>query len=218
MGIKSTFFLFSLTLLIQWELPALVFANQSAPSQQPVASIPEPQPPAENPHPAVTPLDKKRVAFAEKTIELLLKKPWPVSPSDASGKIDQDKTNKSLDCLASVACFGKDKAFLNELIAIQKNDGLVTEFRHVHIIPWSMDQYLNLNGAKIAATQDTMKGPQVKPDEYMIHVYVKMNKTEGWYHLDIILTENQKEEIFLRSFFLTPMGYDGVKLPPGTVC
>jgi hypothetical protein len=62
---------------------------------------------------------------------------------------------------------------------------------------------------------ETMRGPQLKADEYMMHVYVRFEKTNGWHHLDVIVTEDKAGNVFLRHFFLMPMQSE---MPPGVVC
>lgn len=195
------------------------------------SKIAPPQPPAENPHSPVTQIDKARVAFAEQSIQLFLMKKLDVK-ADAKNKSDYQ--NKNLACLKNVKCYGKDKAFLSNLETVQKM-GLISEIRHAHLIPWALEQYQkNLNGVSLQQGSEkdielppghqehhaeefapvAMPIPKLKKDEYMVHVYAQIGY--AWYHVDVVMSENKKGELFLRYFFATPMPF--AKLPPGVVC
>ncbi len=187
-----------------------------------VRSLP-PEPPATNPHPPVTELDKKRVKFAEQAIALLLKnKPSPL----LQPKPNQPFPNfldKNLNCLQTIGCIKKDTAFTNEILTFHAQYGEVMEFRHSHVIPWSIEKFNGKTETKTITPSKpfggiAMSGPILKTDEYMVHAYVKFNKTEGWYHLDIILSEDKNGDLCLRHFFTTPMPSANTQLPPGVVC
>ncbi len=191
------------------------------------ASPAPPQAPASNPHPPQSKQDIARVKFAEESVKMLL-----MQTLDSKLQMsDFDKSpafeNKTLNCLKNIACYEKDKRFVNELLKLQAQDGLVIEIKHAHIIPWSMKR-MNIRSSvpvqtpgkneKTKAPFSGMEGPSLNPDEFMVHIYAKFDKNQRWYHLDVILTEDQKGNIFLRHFYAIPMPYIEEHLPPGAVC
>jgi hypothetical protein len=186
------------------------------------AKMAAPTPPAENPHPPATAFDKKRVAFAEQVIELLLKKDLPSTfkPSQ-QGQPPNGFTDKSLACLQDAVCYGKDAAFVNELLFFRETYGKIVETRHMHLIPWSLDEFSGHRPAESPPRSadmgmaKPMQGPQLQSDEYMTHVYVRFDKAIGWHHVDVILTEDKDGNIFLRHLFIMPMQ---TEMPPGVVC
>jgi hypothetical protein len=186
------------------------------------AKMAPPSPPAENPHPPITAEDKKRVAFADQVIALLLKKDLPASLTPSQpGQPPNGFSDKSLACLQDEACYGKDAAFVNELLFLRETYGKAVETKYVHVIPWSFDKF---KGGVAADTHhssaelrmaEPMPGPQLKADEYMMHVYIRFEKAGAWHHLDVIVTEDKAGNISLRHFFVMPM-YS--QMPPGVVC
>ncbi len=190
------------------------------------AKMAPPSPPAENPHPPVTAEDKKRTTFADQVIEILLKKDFPATlMPPQQGQPPNGFINKSLACLQDAACYGKDAAFVNELLSYREAYGKIVETRHTHIIPWSFDKFQTLQGhaaaeeppppANRGGMAKPMLGPQLKADEYMMHVYVRFDKAGGWHHLDVIVSEDNVGNVSLRHFFIMPMQSE---MPPGVVC
>jgi len=192
------------------------------------AKMAPPSPPAENPHPPATVEDKKRVAFAEQAVEALLKKDLPTSLERSKpGQTPQGFSDKDLSCLRDAGCYDKDAAFVNELLSLRTTFGKAVEAKHAHIIPWSFEKFLGTSRNKAAAEEpppaSTMYragarpvlGPQPKDDEYMVHVYVRFDRSGDWHHVDAILTEDKAGNVFLRHFFIMPMQSE---MPPGVVC
>lgn len=211
----------------------VIFAFLSMGQAQPPANTPlreasmvrslPPEPPATNPHPPVTEIDKKRVKFAEQAITLLLKnKPSPLlqpKPNQPSPSF----INKNLSCLQTISCIEKEVAFTNEVLTFHAQYGEVVELKHSHVIPWSIEKFNSKTETKPVTSSRpvggiAMSGPILKADEYMVHTYVKFNKAEGWYHLDIILSEDKNGDLYLRHFFTMPMPSTNSQLPPGVVC
>ncbi len=194
-----------------------------------------PEPPKENPHPAITEADKKRVAFAEEAVSLLLKQPLPKEVSKLSLPASLPPfQRKDLNCLKCVSCYAKDTSAVSELITLQKEHGTILEIRHAHVIPWSYEQFQRNQAASTAKTKmsvdnsrrkrelkDTalsMRVPKLQPDEYMVHLYARLSETYRWYHVDVILSEDEKGQIFLRHFFVLEMPTNESQLPPGVRC
>lgn len=211
--IKKTMFHGLLATLVLWSVCAS-------------AKMAPPAPPAENPHPPITAEDKKRVAFADQAVALLLKQGLPSSLKPSQSPPAQNVFNdKNLACLQDAACYGKDAAFVNELLFYRDTYGKIAETRHTHVIPWSFEKFLGKpqGGAAAEAPPPSadmgmaapMRGPQLKADEYMMHVYVQFDKTLGWHHVDVIVTEDKAGNISLRHFFIMPMM---AEMPPGVVC
>ena len=181
-----------------------------------------PQPPLENPHPPVTEADKKRVSFAENVVRQLLMKDYPPvvygkppSPPPTVFFLDKD-----LLCLQTPSCWQKDYFFVSEVAGLKQQYGTLEEIRFAHVIPWAFEQFQAGKKAEQLIKKDMaatlMPAPVLKSDEYMIHIYAKWSGR--WHHLDVIVTENAKGEIFLRHFFSTPMPLDDSQLPPGVKC
>ncbi|HEX5036075.1 MAG TPA: hypothetical protein VFX30_02850 [bacterium] len=186
------------------------------------AKMAPPSPPVENPHPPATVEDKKRAAFADQVIEILLKKDLPASlkPSQ-TGQPPNDFTGKNLGCLQDAACYGKDAAFVNELLFFRDTYGKAVETKHTHVIPWSFDKFRGGAAAEAPppsadmGMSELMRGPRIKADEYMMHVYIRFDKAGAWHHLDVIVNEDKAGNLFLRHFFVMPMQSE---MPPGVVC
>lgn len=125
---------------------------------------------------------------------------------------------------------------------IRAKYGNKIEIRHPHVIPWSFQAFeKNQQAAKVApptpsepvipeveaqakrapsivAAESSMPRPQLKPDEFMVHAYVKYEGDPLWHHLDVILTEDSAGHLALRGFFDVVMPQDHGSLPPGVVC
>ncbi len=202
-----------------------------APDQQDLSGI------AYNPHPPVTDADKKRVAFAELVVNILLRPKEEITAQEAAPQIyDTPDKNFNLDqnCLIQNECRQKTAglaAYQNDIFA---KYGSLIEFRHAHIIPWSFEKFQN--AAKTAAAKDSapplpphpqmvaqnktvepMPGPDLKSDEYMIHVYAKFNN-KVWYHLDVIVSEDAAGKMTFRRFYIFELPRGGSQMPDGVVC
>lgn len=111
---------------------------------------------------------------------------------------------------------------------IKANYGPGIEIRHPHVIRWSFQNFQkNRNLAaepppKIAAARSVamlpMQAPQLKPDEYMVHVYAKFASDPRWHHLDVIMSEDASGQLSRRGFFSIPIPDSSHKLPHGVVC
>lgn len=215
-SLRATF-LFLFTLFI---LP------HPAQSEMQTAKMAAPQPPEQNPHPPQSAEEIKIVKFAEEAVQILLTQSLPSSLKKTDTGTVESFQNKSLECLKNIDCYTKDLPFVNELIRLQETNGKITEVRHPHLIPWSMKR-MNMRSstsntkkvsADFAPVPNQLKAPQLKADEFMVHMYVKFDKSERWYHLDAILAQDAQGKIFLRYFYTLPMPSSGGKLPPGAVC
>jgi len=201
------FFVFS----IQLQFLGYVFAGASMP----------PQPPSVNPHPPVTALEKKAVSLAEIVLKTLLSKPEFATKSRQSAS--PLYINKNPDCLARTSCWQKDADFVANLGAILSENGKVVQWQHAHVIPWSLNAKLKNSKADTPPQEEIMPpdfpmSPKLKDDEYMVHVYVLYEKSDRWYHLDLILSQDEKGEPVLRYIYTVPMPDLGQQLPEGVVC
>lgn len=117
--------------------------------------------------------------------------------------------------------------------AIKGKYGPQTEIRHPHVIPWSFEKFkANQKGnsaaqppaeppavAKMApGAMAPMPAPQLKPDEYMVHAYVKFTDSPAWYHVDVIMSEDADGKLVLRDFFKMAIPQSPSHMPPGVVC
>ena len=110
------------------------------------------------------------------------------------------------------------------------------ELMHAHVIPWSWEQYIKEQSnqeldpnviveAQIVSAEPywvpmapKAKPPKLKPDEFMVHAYVRFPGNPHWHHLDVVLTEDRHGHLGLRGFYATPIPVQGGHLPPGVVC
>lgn len=183
-----------------------LFAFQLAPEQ----------PPVENPHPAVSEADKKRVAFAELVIKHLQ---TPQDPLKEKSTIDfrtKVQLNISEKCLLSAECINQaDKNGYLKTFKVQFN--LLKTYKHVHIIPWSFEKFQNqhihknqptasaevklpseppdnasLSKPKIRAEDFPNRVvPEMLPGEYMIHSYVLFYQQNPGNNRQIISSEDE---------------------------
>lgn len=194
-------------------------------------------PPAANPHPPVTELDKKRVAFAELAIQSLLMTPLPADDPKKPATVDfYSPLNSHFDldetCLKDPTCLEKNEVLIAYVKAIKRQHLHLKEIRFTHIIPWSMEKYLKNKsatttpaisqgdpGKSMKASMTVMpSAPAQKDDEYMFHTYAQ-NGDGVWYHVDVFVTEDAKGQLKFRHFYLTPMApAGGGHLPDGVVC
>ncbi len=203
------------------------------------------KPPAQNPHAPQNAAEKKRVAFAIQAVNLHLKKmpfqllsKWPPVYRPSYQSNTKSFLNKDQNCLSQPACVKKDVAYHDELIWFHSQLGPVVETKFAHVIPWSWKNFKNNQDTKIKkspppadAVMDSdapdhyavlphgMTPPNLKADEFMVHIYARFkDKGTQWYTLDVILSENEKGEVFLRHFYAVPMPDVGTSLPPGVDC
>lgn len=205
-----------------------------------LANIANPAPPKENPHPPKTEQDKKRVQFAQKVIEEILMKNESYVKECCKDRKDQSFIHlneiNNLDynyklsesCLLKKDCVSQKMSASSQDVFIKKNFGLLSEYRHTHIIPWSFENFSQNkkgNQKKEAHLEDTpakllpsMPRPKLAKDEYMIHSYVVFLNEKGWYHLNLIVSEDEKGNIEFRRFYLIEMPFKGASFPDGVVC
>jgi hypothetical protein len=141
---------------------------------------------------------------------------------------------KDAACLRVASCWKKDAAFAANIQSIVGSRGRIVETHHAHIIPWSMNNFQRHKGhhhhgkhhgltstGHAARVLDEapmqMKAPNLKHDEFMVHVYVRFQRA-GWHHLDVVMTEDAAGHPKVRYFFTTRMVSRGGSLPPGVVC
>jgi hypothetical protein len=199
---------------------ALLFALGTA-----HAKMAPPRPPATNMHAPVTKADKARVALATDAIKRFWQSDLPKAFAKLSSKYVYSFQSKDARCIKSKACFSKDINFGAELKRLRSTYGKVVEYRHAHIIPWSWKKFMRnrkqgksdkaARKRKSKMRMHQMVAPQLAPDEYMVHVYVRFSGVGGWHHMDVILSEDAKGKPSLRHFFATPMRS---KMPPGVKC
>lgn len=205
---------------VLFALTVLSFASQ--------ARLTEPKPPADNPHTPTTVADIKRVDFAKLVIAKLLQSnlygpdttvdtKWVNSPAMAF--------EISETCLKSNACLLKNEDLKKFIHAIQNKVGNLQEVKHTHIIPWSFHNFHKSprkRGAhKTLIKMDSLNpmiSPKLKPDEFMMHSYVRFDKSSRWHHFDVIVSEDAQGNLEWRGFFVTVMPYDSGSLPPGVKC
>lgn len=199
-----------------------------------------PKPPKINPHEPQTELEKKIVAVALQSVNLILKNDHKKEYTYPNN----DFMNKTAACLNRADCLLQDKKFLNEVYGLQEKYGLIKTVKHAHIIPWSWVNYKAYQdatqtpkstlGGKTGMAQDTVQSakpkshgygliqnmavPDLKNDEFMVHIYVQYDKSSRWHHLDVIMSLNDKGEPVVRHFFSVPMPEKTNDLPPGVVC
>ena len=186
-----------------------------------------PSPPGQNPYPPTSAQDKLRVETAVAAIDAVLRK-VPAVEWLAKGVGSHAFVAKDLSCLKSAACWQADVAFAQNIRGMQSQMGQVSEIRFPHVMPWTMRNFEKNRAlgedmpstGKLApmapARRRAPVAPQLLPDEYMVHVYARAAHG-GWYHLDVIMTEDAQGKPAVRYFFATPMvSYS--KLPPGVVC
>ncbi len=203
------------------------------------AELEEVLPPKENPHPAVTEADKKRVAFAEEAIALFLREPLPKKwakqkPSTVAFTAVGSSQNKDLVCMKKVACYGKEKRFIEELAWIHQLRGTIVEVRHSHVVPWAFRQFqqhqsnlkpqskeahrpdsASTGPASSIDTRSAAEGQDearpigrvipLGPDEYVVHSYVRFSQDARWYHLDVVMSEDPQGHLVLRHFNIAEM-------------
>ena len=197
-----------------------------------LAKVKAPEPPAQNPHAAVTPADKARVEAATLAINTFLagtvSQAWLRESVDYKGLGTLRYADKDLRCLRSARCWRTDTAFGMNISAILKSRGKLVEFRYPHVIPWSMKNFKKHQGMhhhhhgskahlrKSARKFDEqpMAAPALKHDEFMVHLYARFENT-GWQHVDVIMTEGKDGKPAVRYFFATTMRPN---LPPGVRC
>jgi len=203
-----------------------------------------PEPPEQNPHPPQTPEDIRRVAFAEDAARRMLGQSLSLNAGGSNETKPGDYfQNKDAACLLRSECYQRDGLFVRELIQIQNLYGSFSDFRHAHVIPWSVQnlpvppvvpenppntphsRIPELDSAKDvappqggASLSEAAMGPQLKPGEFMVHIYAKSSKTGAWNHLDVILVEDAQGNVFLHHFYTIPMPPKYGTLPPGVVC
>lgn len=190
---------------------------------------PEPEPPKTNPNPPRSKKDQARVDFALKMAKQFLGTSHTLQIDPENKTYGQFKS-KDLTCINDSKCWQKDISFLRELKVLQSR-GLMRNPTHAHLIPWALENYEKRQKAhekndqtkemtkpSIVSKSIAIMGPSLKPDEYMVHVYVQFGPSNRWHHLDIILSEDKNGNLQFRHFYSTPMPRLNYKLPDGVVC
>jgi hypothetical protein len=191
-----------------------------------------PTPPTNNPHPAISMEDKKRVDFALTAVKKILMEEgsWKHYLKRETTLNAFDYQAKQKACLQNQFCYLKDIVFSNSTKALIDQYGYVLEIKHPHIIPWSFKDFQrNTKDKMIEDSSDkeiisdgvseySTQAPVVGSDEYLIHMYVAMSKTGDWHHLDVVVKEDKDGKLYLKYFYLFPFPNPGSSLPPGMVC
>jgi len=183
-----------------------------------------------NPHPPQSVEDKNRVAFAELAVNTLLKSPEKKEPSETSPAFHNPidlALNITQSCLEITSCHEQNKKLQDYIGDILNKYGSLIEIRHAHIIPWSFEKFKNRNPnhvektanfeEKKVAAEPMMPVPILEDDEYMVHIYANFANGK-WYHLDVIVSEDAKGNLFFRRFFLFEIQSENQTLPEGAVC
>lgn len=160
-------------------------------------------PPEQNPHPPVTEEDKKRVEFADKVVWNFLQTDLKIKevPKKPVGTI----VDKSSECVTDLACYSKDKAFVLELIDTHKVHGVLIDKKFGHIVPWSFQRFQKNKNSLKNSTSPAAQNPIesiLKNDEYLVHFYARFANSKAWYHVYVIVTENEKGGLFFRNFYI----------------
>lgn len=195
-----------------------------------MAETAAPAPPATNPHPPVTAQDKQRVAFAEAAIRNLLMGANPAVAPDKTSSVDNLDLALGVtqQCLADPACVKKDARLQKYAASIMARfGGAVSEFKHLHVIPWAIERFEKIRAVTNADLQepqdndsqpkDAVSPTRLHADEYIMHAFARFQ--DGlWYHLDTIVSEDTKGNMLFNRFFIIVMPSDGSSLPPGVDC
>jgi len=188
--------------------------------------------PYDNPHPPVTELDKKRVAFAESILKDFLIHQKFTGEKDFK-LINDNKLRFNMDknCQLNMKCLSDKALFDKYLSTIQSTFGTITKYRHAHIIPWAFERIKRRTNkyhkvleenvedsstVKAAGLIKPMPKPVLAKDEYMIHAYVMFNNASGWHHVNVIISEDNKGNLSFSRFFIMKIPVH--KMPPGVVC
>ncbi|HCU23859.1 MAG TPA: hypothetical protein DF383_02485 [Deltaproteobacteria bacterium] len=91
---------------------------------------------------------------------------------------------------------------------------------HPHIVPWTFEKFINNTRPLTPSTSQpppapmpeskappggSMSGLILKPDEYVVHAYVKFPNDAKWYNLRVFISEDLSGKLSRRRFSSTPM-------------
>lgn len=211
-----------------------LFVSSSAMAELTMGDVPPPQPPEKNMHAPKTPEDKKRVQFAIDAMQQFFGKDSKLLNLEKADL--KDFKNKDKACLNNPHCYLEDPSFVNEVNSILKDKGSVVEFKHAHIIPWSFNTFMRqqakmtgdvskpskpepmLQKGAVSRAIMNVPVPNLKKDEYMMHIYVRYEKSSKWHHLNVIVHEDKDGNLYLRHFYTVIMPEPSHQLPDGVVC
>lgn len=219
----------------------------ASPPQAKMSSMAIPLPPISNPHPPVTEDDKKRVAFGEMILKkFFIENAFETDETVDTKWVNSSEMsfNLSETCLNDTSCLQKNTKLKTYIQSILNLHGHVREFKHAHVIPWSYEKfqqsklpggsttkvapvtnsnirYTNKNDTmnealKLGSTG--MSAPNLNYDEFMIHIYTRFDKDGAWYHVDVVVSEDESGNLEFRYFFIIKIPYNGGSLPHGVVC
>lgn len=188
--------------------------------------------PTHNPHPPISAMDKKRVAFAEETIKLLIKEVFTQPQKNDISQWLKKKNltfDLNLECIQSRECWTKKNDVAQYVQAIQQELWIPEEVKFAHVVPWSMSRYKKTPDSTTDEKKPTegatniytkpplnMPHPNLAKNEYMVHAYAKFLKE--WYDLDVILTEDKDGNILFRRFYIGIIPEENKDIVPMTRC
>ncbi len=161
-------------------------------------------------------------------LQNLIKSPHdPKYDDQTKAPIAFDFQNKSITCVEELACWSKDYPFLKSIMGIQSHVFKYPKISYLHVVPWSMKhfeqrklpikdqnlkeplQILEAQKADYAKTDEPLAFsyviPEIKADEYLVDAIVQFPGDKGWFHLLVVMSEDDKGNIFLRRFILNPI-------------
>jgi len=106
--------------------------------------------------------------------------------------------------------------------AIRAQHGPSVEIKHPHIIPWSFEKFLQNRrpvswtspaaapsnpGKAQARLKSAQREPDwtLKPNEYIVHAYVKFPKESHWRDMNVILAEDGSGKLLRRGLRSAPL-------------
>lgn len=163
------------------------------------AELAMPQPPAENPHPPQSAEDKRRVDFAVQEIRAYYGPNVEIRhPHIIPWSWENFQRNR--------------KTPPSPPPSDRSDPNVIIEAQTAKMEP-------PVSAQKMASgAMAPMPTPQLKFDEYMVHVYARFPQDPRWHHLDVILSEDSSGKLTRRNFFSIPMPSLPSQLPPGVVC
>lgn len=196
---------------------------------QPYTKVPD-TPPTSNPNPAKVEADLKRVAFAKKVISRILveshlyylnnKKEDPAKnccgqTSPNRKQINQIEYNFDITekCLENIDCVLEKLSAETQDAWIKRKYGIIQDRLHTHVVPWSFKRFqayqkgkkFNFSSKRRSKNYTRNEAPVLQKDEYMIHSYVRFKHGVFWYHLNVIVAEDEDGNLEFRRFFIFPM-------------
>ena len=185
-------------------------------------------PPSENPYPPDNDLDRARAALTESVVrafyasrldeaELRERMQVPHDPALDDPRPGPEAfpfTVKSASCLADVACWSKDYAFLRRIagLASMSPPWLVERVLWSHVAPWSKKRDANLGRPARADYLHTTEPdafvyprPTLKEGEVVVDAAVTMKDRKGYWRILSIVSEGPDGVPGVKWFQLEPI-------------